>query len=176
MYYNNYSDQETSEPSAPFMEDTPPPPHLVAPITYENLMHGEMHGVEIAVNWQATHRWTLSPGYAFEEIHMHLAPTSQDTMSVSHAEGSSPNHSAQLRSHFVLWHGFSWDASAYFVGRPSDPSEPSYTRLDTQLAWRFRERATLSFVGQNLVNKLHEEFIDLTGTTRTTEVKRSALC
>ena len=54
-------------------------------------MHGETHGFEIAVNWQATHRWTLSPGYAFEEIHMHLAPTSQDTTSVDGAEGSSPD-------------------------------------------------------------------------------------
>ena len=105
---------------------------------------------------------------------MQLAPTSQDMTSVSEAEGSSPDHSAQLRSHLVLWHGFSWDASAYFVGHLTDPSEPSYTRLDTQLSWHFKERTSLSFVGQNLVKDLHEEFIDSTGTARTTEVKRSA--
>ena len=29
-YYNNYSNQDTGEPSAPFLENTPPPPHLVA--------------------------------------------------------------------------------------------------------------------------------------------------
>ena len=126
------------------------------------------------MNWQATHRWTLSPGYAFEEIHMHLAPTSQDTTSVPAAEGSSPDHSAQLRSHFVLWQGLGWDTSAYFVGHLTDPSEPSYTRLDTELSWHFRERASLSFVGQNLVKDLHEEFVDLTESARTTQVKRSA--
>jgi outer membrane receptor protein involved in Fe transport len=137
-------------------------------------MHGETHGVEIAVNWQATRRWTLSPGYAFEEIHMHLAPTSQDTTSVSGTEGSSPDHSAQLRSNLALSHGLSWDTSAYFVGRLTDPSEASYTRLDTELSWHFSESASVSFVGQNLLRDLHEEFVDSTGSARATLVKRSA--
>jgi len=104
---------------------------------------------------------------------MHLAPASQDTTSVGAAEGSSPDHSAQLRSHFVLVHGLSWDASAYFVGRLTDPSEPSYTRLDTQLSWSFGEGTSLSIVGQNLASNLHEEFVDSTGSARTTLVKRS---
>lgn len=173
-YYNNYSNQETSEPSTPFLENTPAPPHLIVPITYENLMHGETYGIEVAVNWQATNRWTLSPGYAFEQIHMHLAPPSQDTTSVDEAEGSSPVNSAQLRSHFVLWHGFGWDTSAYFLGALTDPREPSYTRLDTGLSWHFRERASLSFVGQNLLKDHHEEFVDSTESARTTQVKRSA--
>jgi iron complex outermembrane recepter protein len=173
-YFDQSSDQETTEPGAPFMDNTPPPPHLIVPLTFENLMHGETHGLEVAVNWQATHRWTLSPGYAFEEIHMHLAPTSQDTTSLGAAQGSSPDHSAQLRSHLVLGHGLSWDTSAYFVDRLSDPSEPSHTRLDTQLSWHFSEGASLSFVGQNLLKDLHEEFVDSTGSARSTEIKRSA--
>ena len=105
---------------------------------------------------------------------MHLAPTSQDTTSVSDAQGSSPNHSAQLRSHFVLSRALSWDTSAYFVGRLTDPSEPSYTRLDTQLSWAVGEGVSVSFVGQNLLRDLHEEFVDTTGTARSTMVKRSA--
>ena len=32
----------------------------------------------------------------------------------------------------------------------------------------------MSFVGQNLARDLHEEFVDATGTARTTLVKRSA--
>jgi hypothetical protein len=36
------------------------------------------------------------------------------------------------------------------------------------------EQASISFVGQNLVKGLHEEFVDATGTARTTLVKRSA--
>jgi hypothetical protein len=68
-------------------------------------------------------------------LHMHLAPTSLDTTSVAEAEGSSPVHSAQLRSHVTLPRGLSWDASVYFVDRLADPSVPWYTRVDTQLTW-----------------------------------------
>jgi iron complex outermembrane receptor protein len=156
------------------MEIAPPPVHFVLPLVSENLMHGETNGVEISVNWQATHRWTVSPGYAFEEIHMHLAPTSLDTTSVSKTEGSSPDHSAQIRSHLILWRGLSWDTSAYFTGRLTDPSEASYTRLDTGLSWELSEGISLEFVGQNLAADHHEEFADFTESARTTQVKRSA--
>jgi iron complex outermembrane receptor protein len=172
-YYNNYSHLETSEPSTPFFVNGPSP-YLLLPLIFENLMHGETHGAEIAVNWKATRRWNLSPGYAFEQIHMHLAPTSQDTTSVSGAQGSSPVNAAQLRSHLALAHGLAWDASAYFVGRLTDPEEPSYTRLDTGLSWELGERIGLSLVGQNLLRDRRQEFVDTTGSELTTLIKRSA--
>jgi iron complex outermembrane receptor protein len=172
-YYNHYSLLETSEPSTPFLVNTTPP-YLVLPLIYANLMHGETHGTEITVNWKATARWTLSPGYAFEQIHMHLAPTSQDTTSVSGAEGSSPVNAAQLRSHLALAHGVAWDASAYFVGRLTDPIESSYTRLDTGLSWELGERLSLSLVGQNLLRDRRQEFFDTTESADTTLIKRSA--
>jgi iron complex outermembrane recepter protein len=172
-YYNHYSLLETSEPSTPFLVNTTPP-YLVLPLIYANLMHGETHGTEITVNWKATTRWTLSPGYAFEQIHMHLAPTSQDTISVSGAQGSSPVNAAQLRSHLALAHGLAWDASGYFVGRLTDPIEPSYTRLDTGLSWDLGERIGLSLVGQNLLRGRHQEFVDSTESAETTLIKRSA--
>jgi iron complex outermembrane receptor protein len=171
-YYNDYSHQQTVEPATPFFESTPPPPHLVAPLTYENLMHGETHGIEVALNWQATHRWSLGPGYAFEQIDMHLDPTSQDTTSVSGTQGSSPVNSAQLRSHFALGRGLASDTSVYFVDRLTDPRISSYTRIDTGLSWRIGESISLSFVGQNLLKDHHEEFVDSTGSESTTLIKR----
>lgn len=173
-YFNDYSNLETTEPSTPFSETTPSPPHLVMPFIVENLMHGETHGLEIAANWKVTNRWTLNPGYAFEQIHMHLDPTSQDTTSVSAAEGSSPVHSAQLRSRLSLSHGLIWDTSAYFVDRLTDPNVPSYTRLDTGLSWQLGETIYLTLAGQNLLRDHHEEFADSTGSARTTLIKRSA--
>jgi iron complex outermembrane receptor protein len=173
-YYNAYHSQQTVEPSAPFFENTPAPPHLVLPVTYENLMHGEAHGFEMAVNWNATKRWSLTPGYGFEQIHMHLNPGSQDTTSVLDAQGSSPVHSAQLRSHFDLAHRVAWDASAYFVDRLKSGEIPSYTRLDTGLSWKLTEGLGISLVGQNLVKDRHLEFVDDSGSTRSTLIKRSA--
>jgi iron complex outermembrane recepter protein len=172
-YYNSYSHQITSEPSPPFLVEMPVP-HLVLPLATRNLMHGETHGFEVAMNWKATRRWTLNPGYAFEQIHMHLAPASQDTSAVSEAEGNSPVNAAQLRSHVELLHSLSWDTSAYFVGRLNDPREPSYTRLDTGLSWPLDEKTSLSVVGQNLLRDRHEEFVDSTTGAKSTLIKRSA--
>jgi iron complex outermembrane recepter protein len=172
-YYDAYTNQETDEPGTPFLQTTPAPVHIVVPITFENLMHGEAHGFELAANWKVNKRWTLSPGYAFETLHMHLDPTSKDTTSVSSAEGASPDHSAQLRSHLALPRGLSWDTSAYFADRLTDPVVPSYTRLDSQLSWQFMEKARISIVGQNLAKDRHIEFVDDTGSARTSYVKRS---
>ena len=173
-YYSDYSHQETSGPGAPFFEATPSPPHLVEPLTIQNLRYGEAHGLEMAVNWKVTDRWTLSPGYDFEQIHMHLDAGSQDTQSILYAEVSSPVHSAQLRSHLNLAHGIAWDASAYFVDRLKSGDIPSYTRLDTGLMWRWTEALSMSVVGQNLVKDRHLEFLDDSETVRSTLVKRSA--
>jgi iron complex outermembrane receptor protein len=172
-FYGGYSQQQTVEPAPPVFETTPAPPHLFIPTTFGNLMHGESQGLEIAANWKVNDRWTLSPGYALEQIHMHLDPTSQDTTSVSAAEGSSPVNSAQLRSHFILPRNMAWDTSTYFVGRLDDPRVPSYTRVDTSLTWHWRERLSISLVGQNLVRDQHLEFIESTGASTSTLIKRS---
>ena len=172
-YYNSYTNQDTVEPTTPFIEDTPAPPHLDVPETYENLMYGETQGLEIFANWKVLDRWTLSPGYAFEQIHMHLEPESQDTTSVSAAEGSSPVHSAQLRSHVVLPRNLAWDTSLFFTDRIADPVIPAYTRLDTGVTWQWKKGVVFSLVGQNLLKDRHLEYDDLYSSTATTLVKRS---
>ena len=173
-YYNDYSNQESTEPSTPFFEATPAPAHLVLPSTYENLIYGETHGIEIAANWKITDRWTLSPGFDFERIHMHASPLSQDTQTAPETNGSDPHVQAQLRSHFELSPRWTWDASAYFVDRLIAQNVPSYTRLDTGMSWRWNEGLSLSLVGQNLLGDHHLEFIDSTAASRSTEIKRSA--
>jgi iron complex outermembrane recepter protein len=173
-YYNRYDHQETLEPSALFSEDTPAPPHMVLPLVYQNLMHGGSHGFEIFSDWRVSRNWILSPVYAFEQIHMHLEPLSVDFDEPLSAEGSSPVHSAQLRSHYVLPRGFSWDVSAFYVGRLRDPELPSYTRLDTQLAWQWKEDVILSFVGQNLLMNAQPQFVDDHGVARSSLDQRSA--
>jgi len=173
-YYDSYSTQKTTEPAAPFLELTPAPPHLVLPFILENLMHGEAHGLEVSANWKVNRWWTLSPAYAFETLHMHLKPASHDTTSVAQAQGSSPPHWANLRSHLELPHRFAWDACAGFVSRLADPNVASYTRLDTQLSWRWTERTSFSLVGQNLLRDHHLEFVDLIGSVDSSQIKRSA--
>jgi len=173
-YYNAYADQTTREPAAPFFEAEPTPPHVVLPTILQNFMHGEAHGFEGFAGWKLSDRWTLSPGYAFERIHMHRDPGSLDTTSVRRTEGSSPVNSAQLRSHFALYRGSTWDTSAYFVGRIADPVVPSYTRLDTGLTWQAGERLSFSVFGQNLLNEERLQYVDRRGNTESTLIKRGA--
>lgn len=174
-YYDHYSRVDTTGPLAPFFESQPSPPHIVLPMTTQNLMAGETHGIEGFANWKLTDRLTLSPGYAFERIHMHLDPRSQDTSSVAEIEGSSPVNSAQLRSHVALPRRIAWDTSAYFVGRIQDPAVPSYTRLDSGITWQAGERLSFSAFGQNLLTGERLEYVDVVRkSTASTLVKRGA--
>ncbi len=172
-YYNDYTNQETTEPQPPFLQNSPPPPHLVYPETFRNLMHGETHGFEVFGTWRVSERWTLNPEYAFEQIHMHLAPTSEDTTSVGEAQGSSPVHSAGLRLQFAFSPQLRWNTSAYFVDRLSNPVIASYTRLDTGLNWHMGERFSFSVFGQNLIHD-HLEFSDVDGFAESNVIKRGA--
>jgi iron complex outermembrane recepter protein len=115
-FVNSYSNLETQEPLPSFFEPNTLPPLLVLPISFANKMHGITAGVEAAVQWKVTDRWTFSPGYSYVQMHLHTDPTSLDTTSVAAVQGSNPVHQAQLRSHLELPHRFDWDASVYLVG------------------------------------------------------------
>ena len=178
LYFNDYDNLQTTEPLTPFLEPTPLPAHEVQPFTYENLMYGNTYGIEITANWKPTERWTLSPGYELEEIHMHTDPSSADTQTGPFVEGASPRHSAQLRSHVEMSHGLSWDASVYFVDRLtnqgpfSNVTIASYTRVDTGITWKLGESVSFSMVGQNLLSDHHLEFFDVNGSLQPGQIRR----
>jgi iron complex outermembrane recepter protein len=173
VYYNSYHRLQTEEPGTPFLETTPAPVHEVLPVVPGNLMHGETHGVEIFAKWKVAARWTITPAYSFERIHLQLAPASRDTTSVAAGEGFSPQQWARLDSHVKLPGNFSWDASANFVDRLTGLGVPAYTRLDTQLTWGLREHLSVSVVGQSLGTARHLEFLNTAGTGLSTMVERS---
>ncbi|MGB7155212.1 MAG: TonB-dependent receptor [Candidatus Acidiferrales bacterium] len=179
-YYNDYDNLQTTEPETPFPELTPPPAHIVDPFTYENLMYGETHGVEVTANWKVTSRWTISPAYALERLHMHTRALSQDTQTALFIEGAAPRESAQLRSHLVVSDELAWDTSAFFVSRlvNQGPSSnfpiPAYTRVDTGLTWKPWKDFSFGVFGQNLARDHHFEFDDVDGALQSGQVKRSA--
>ncbi len=173
-FFNRYNQLESIEPGEKFFQPIPAPARFIVPITFDNLMVGTTEGGEISTNFKLTDHWTLSPGYAFLEMHLHLLPTSQDSSSVAEYQGSSPESQVQLRSHVDLSHGLSWDANAYFVSALPVQGVPSYTRIDTQLRWRFAERGELSLVGQNLLKDTHLESMDQLTVVNSSLMKRSA--
>ena len=106
-------------------------------------------------------------------MNLHRDTGSQDTMTVTDTEGTSPHHEAQLRSHVDLSRGFTWDANIYFVDRLPAPLIASYTKLDSQLTWQVAERMGFSVVGQNLLQDHHTEFNDQLQSVNSSLVKRS---
>ena len=178
LYYNDYDNLQTIEPSGSFFENSPAPPHEVETQTYQNLMHGETHGVELAANWRPTRRLTISPGYALEQLHMHAAATSLDTATPAFVEGAAPHQSGQLRAHFEIRKGLEWNTSAYFVDRlthqsaTNDQVIPAYTRVDTGLTWKPTSVFSISVVGQNLQKDRHLEFEDSFGSMQSSQIKR----
>jgi iron complex outermembrane receptor protein len=173
-YFNNYDNRSTLEPSTPFFESTPFPPHLVLPLLQLNLMEAETRGLEVNANWKISSHWTISPGYAFEHIQRHLLYPSTDTNALTNNGEGTPVQSAQLRSHVTLPHRFAWDTSAYFTGALADPRVASCTRLDTGVTWQWRESLSVSAFGQDLLQDGHLEFLDSTGLIRSSLMPRSA--
>jgi TonB dependent receptor len=90
------------------------------------------------------------------------------------AEGGIPNHQAQVRSNVNLPRHWQWTTSAYFVGRLPAQSIPSYTRLDTNLAWQATNKMSLGVAGQNLLRNLHQEYNGPDLTVHSSLVRRSA--
>ena len=179
-YFNDWDNLQTTEPSTSFFEATPLPPHQVQTFLYENLMHGETHGVEITAHWKPVDWWSISAGFALAAEHFHTAPQSADTLTARFLEGNSPDNPFQIRSHLDLRRSWACDISAYYVddlpdqGPSGTVNIPAYTRLDVQLTKRLGERFALSLVGQNLAQDHHIEFDDVNGSMQSGQIKRSA--
>jgi iron complex outermembrane receptor protein len=174
IFFNRYRDLVSEEPGSPILETSPPPAHLLQPIYLANLLHGETHGIEVFANLKLADRWTISPGYAFLTMHIHPDAASVDMTTGPASEGGFPRQQAQLRSNVNLaWH-WQWTTSAYFVGRLAAPGIPSYTRLDTNLAWQPTERISVVLAGQDLLGDLHQEYAGPDLTQLPSLVPRSA--
>jgi iron complex outermembrane recepter protein len=173
-YYNSYGHLVSIGPGAPFAEDTPGPFHVVLPQTVKNLMSGESHGLEAFAKWKLTDRWSLTPAYTWERLHLHTDPRSQDVDTVPEREENTPHHWASLFSHISLHHDLAWDFSGSFLDRLFASGVPSYTRLDSQLSWQANERLSFSAVGQNLLQSQHVEFIDFWSAIYSSQITRGA--
>lgn len=172
IFYNMYSRLESVSPLPDIIQANPP--LLIHRKSFNDEIYGHTTGFEGALKWKVARYWTLSPGYAFLQMHLHNDSGSLDTTTALDMEGTSPHHQAQLRSYLELPHNFNWDASAYFVDRLPAPGIPSYTRVDSQLTWRARESLEFSIVGQNLLQDHHPEFNHALQSVNSSQGKRSA--
>ena len=156
-FYNKYNNLRTQEPGVPFLEISPLPPHIVAPLDFSNLMHGEAYGAEIVSTWNVTSDWKLRGVYSWLTLRLHREATSQDAIAEG-IERDSPRNQFQIRSELNLPRQVELDTSIFFAGQRTSLSVPRHTRVDLRLGWQPAERWELSLVGQNLLSPRHAEF------------------
>lgn len=119
-------------------------------------------GVEVSITIPVTPWWMLRSNYTFQE--MENKRKNKDIL-------GTPKHKISLISRFTFNNGFSLDLMAYYVdetkwsGLVEDAKIDDYVRLDIRVSQKlFNDRLELSFVGQNVTDKLHPETSDVTGT------------
>lgn len=169
-YLNFYDHLHSTEMGVPAFEADPAPPHVLIPLTYQNLSNGRVYGVELASRWDVFPRWTLSAAYTFLKMHVSFDASSNDT-SGPQREGQDPEHQFHVRSFLDLPHHLEFDTLFYFVDRLKSGPVPRSLRLDARLGWRPIKNLDVSVVGQNLLKSRHAEFVDVFFTSA--EVPRS---
>ncbi len=156
-FYNVYSNLRTIEPTAPFFEGSPFPPHLVLALRPENRLDGETYGVEIASTLNVTDHWKLNLGYTFLKIRLDRDASSLDS-AAENPEGESPRNQFHVRSYVDLPYNVRFDTAVYYVDSLPQRNVPSYIRVDARLGWYPVKGLEVSVAAQNLFDDRHPEF------------------
>ncbi len=158
-FYNHYSDLFSEDLlGAPFVENTPPPTHLLLPAEFGNGLVGTTRGIEIAPEWRPTSFWRLRASYSFLQMRIKKSPGSLDIGSSTFIEGSSPRHQANIQSGFDIGKAFTLDLAYRYVSALGALKIPSYSTADVRFAWKLNQEFEVSIVGQNLLQPRHYEF------------------
>ncbi|MBJ6725781.1 TonB-dependent receptor plug domain-containing protein [Geomesophilobacter sediminis] len=176
VFYNVYDRLRVlrAETALPVFE--PANNDLVQRYLLDNLMHGFAYGAEVAAEWAPFAWWRLHASYSYLKIKMFLDAPSTDLVNKRDAEGDSPRHQFSLRSGLDLGKNVELDLWLRGVDELPyiDGSVISgYLTMDARLAWKPTPKLELSVVGQNLLQRRHQEFNPEFINTLPTDVQRS---
>jgi len=172
LFYNDYDQLRSTEEIG--LEPSPAPPTLI--VQWDNQMTGEVYGLEIATQWQATKAWRWVATYNYTDVQLHLLPTSQSVIIGETEEGDTPRHQATLRSLLNVSHTMEFDTTLYYVDHVPNQNVPHYTRFDVRLGWRPQKNINLSLGARNLFDSQHPEYgVGLKGNIEIPNEVRRAL-
>jgi iron complex outermembrane receptor protein len=158
-YINDYRNEFGTQPVA-------------GPLTiqFANNIAARSYGGEVTATYQCNPCWRLFGSYSLFEINVQGAT---DPIIAAILTGASPNNEIYLRSSWDFGRNVQWDLIGRYVDSLTGIGVPSYFQLDTRIGWQLTKNMEVSFVGQNLLDGHHLEFIDTLGGLISTEVKRS---
>ncbi len=128
-----------------------PPPAFV-----ENMIAGNIYGVEGWATWQAADRWRLSAGLTTLQHDLGLKPGSTDPVGPS-ALGNDPNYQVLVRAAHSIGSRHEVDVMLRRVDDLPTPAVPAYTAVDVNYSWLMRRDVTLSLTLRNLFDQAHPE-------------------
>jgi iron complex outermembrane receptor protein len=179
LFYNQYEDvRVTSAPQAPNCQPggiavaTNPlcvltAQYLSFPVNMINGDDYDSYGAELSAVYQVVDSWRLQAAYSYLHV------DDQDAAVASVGEDN-PDHQFSLRSALSINQSTDLDLWLRYVGELDAQNVDSYITLDARLAWRPVEQLEVSFVGRNLFQHDHAEFIEEFGDSIAVEVPREA--
>jgi outer membrane receptor protein involved in Fe transport len=160
VFYNVYDKLSTLSLMPPQLVFAPPI-HAILPIATTNRTSATTMGFEAVVNWRAAPRLNLSAAYSFLYMNLDGPPSSQAIASQA-AEHQSPRQQWNLRSQWDVTERLALDTTLYYVSAVQGYGIDAYWRLDTRIGWQITDALHFDVVGQDLLDRSHREFGNLT--------------
>jgi iron complex outermembrane receptor protein len=157
VFYDRYGGLLGGRVGTLFAEPVPPPPHLVLPVLFGNLLEAETWGSEVSFDARPLPAWRLHGGYSF--LRMDVRPErALPGITADNSERASPRHQLFVRSAHDLPGRATADLFFRHVSGLPAQNVPAYSSLDARLAWRPAPALELAVVGQNLLQPHHKEW------------------
>ena len=133
-------------------------PVTLLPLTWGNLLEGDVHGMEAWASLQLTDWWRLSAGLTWQHVDLDFLPGASKLLGTAQA-GDDPRQYASLRSSMRLMEGLNFNADLREVGELPNPRVPGYVELNSQINWRATDSLEFSLSGFNLLHGRHLEYV-----------------
>ncbi len=156
-FYYDYDNLISSSSGYPYLENTPSD-YYVIPYYYSNSMNGEAYGIEVSADLEVNKQWRLKPSYCYLKTRLLPDDDITNALETEYETKSNPSHQFSIRSSMELFRNIEFDLWLRYVDSLTENNVESYTALDARVSWKPTDNLELSIVGQNLLEKQHQEF------------------
>ncbi|HMS53760.1 MAG TPA: TonB-dependent receptor [Fimbriimonadaceae bacterium] len=157
-FLNLYDNLRTFEAGTPFMEMNPTP-HFVSPYFFANNLKAQTAGLEAVVTHEPDNvtRLDFAGSLFTERFTLKAGSTDPYGTRAGERQGNTPRYQFNLSASRQFSPTLTGSLNFMHRGGLDDPGIPSYNRLDARLAWNPTASLEISFVGRNILGKLHQE-------------------